>query len=96
MQNIVFWILIPKQCTKTVHSCSAKQIYFVGPQGVARRCSAKKRVLKNFAKFTGENLCWSLFVKKVAGLTPATLLKRRLQHRCYPVSFAKFLRTPFL
>ena len=26
----------------------------------------------------------------------ATLLKRRLWHRCFPVNFAKFLRTPFL
>ena len=26
---------------------------------------------------------------------PATLLKKRLQHRCFPVKFAKFLRTPF-
>ena len=28
------------------------------------------------------------------GLTPATLLKKRLWHRCFPVNFAKFLRTP--
>ena len=27
---------------------------------------------------------------------PATLLKKRLWHRCFPVNFAKFLRTPFL
>ena len=27
---------------------------------------------------------------------PATLLKTRLWHRCFPVNFAKFLRTPFL
>ena len=40
----------------------------------------KKGVLKNFTKFTA----------------PATLLKKRLWHRCFPVSFAKFLRTPFL
>ena len=33
---------------------------------------------------------------KVAGLRPAKLLKKRLRHRCYPVNFAKFLRTPFL
>ena len=26
---------------------------------------------------------------------PATLLKKRLWHRCFPVNFAKFLRTPF-
>ena len=27
---------------------------------------------------------------------PATLLKKRLWHRCFPVNFAKFLRTSFL
>ena len=27
---------------------------------------------------------------------PATLLKKRLWHRCFPVNFVKFLRTPFL
>ena len=29
-------------------------------------------------------------------LRPATLLKKRLWHRSFPVNFAKFLRTPFL
>ena len=33
-------------------------------------------------------------VKKLR-LRPATLLKKRLQHRCFPMNFAKFLRTPF-
>ena len=28
-------------------------------------------------------------------LRPATLSKKRLKHRCFPVNFAKFLRTPF-
>ena len=39
-------------------------------------CSVKKGVLKNFTKFTGKHLCQSLFFNKVAGLRPATLLKR--------------------
>ena len=30
------------------------------------------------------------------GLRPATLLKKRLWHRCFAVNFAKFLTTPFL
>ena len=63
---------------------------------VAQRCSIRKGVLKNFAKFTGKHLCQSLFFNKVAGVKPATLLKKRLWHRCFPVNFAKFLRTPFL
>ena len=29
-------------------------------------------------------------------LRPATLFKKRLWHRCFPLNFAKFLRTPFL
>ena len=61
-----------------------------------RRCSVKKGVLRNFAKFTGKHLCQRLFFNKVAGLRPATLLKKSLWHRCFPVNFAKFLRTPFL
>ena len=40
------------------------------------RCSLRKRVLRNFAKFTGKHLYHSLFLNKVTGLRPATLLKR--------------------
>ena len=36
----------------------------------------KKGVLRNFTKLTGKRLCHSLFFNKVAGLRPATLLKR--------------------
>ena len=61
-----------------------------------RRCSVKKGVLRNFANFTGKHLCQSLFFNKAEGLRPASLLKKRLWHRCFPVNVAKFLRTPFL
>ena len=37
----------------------------------------------------------SFFFNKVAGQRPATLLKKRLLHRCFPVNFVKILRTPF-
>ena len=61
-----------------------------------RRCSVKKGVLRNFEIFTGKHLCQSLFFNKVAGLRPATLSKKRLLHRCFPVNFATLLRTLFL
>ena len=35
------------------------------------------------------------FLNRVGGLRPTTLLKKRLWHRCFPVSFPKFSRTPF-
>ena len=55
----------------------------------------KKGVLENSTKFTGKHLRQSLVFNKVAGLKPATLLKKRLWRRCFPVNFMKFLRTPF-
>ena len=55
----------------------------------------KKSVLKNFAKLTGKHLFQNLFFNKVAGLRPATLLKKRLWNRCFPINFAKFLGSPF-
>ena len=61
-----------------------------------RRCSVRKGLLRNFAKFTGKQLCQILFFNKVAGLRSATLLKKRLWHWCFPANFAKFLRIPFL
>ena len=38
----------------------------------------KKGVLRNFVKFTGKQLCQSLFFNKVVGPRPATLFKKRL------------------
>ena len=60
------------------------------------RCSMKKGVLRNLTKSTGKHLCQSLFLNKVAGLRPASSLKKRLWHRCFPANFVKFLKTPFL
>ena len=52
------------------------------------RCS-----VRNFATLTGKHLCQSLFLVKLQTSSPA---KMRLWHRCFPVDFAKFQRTPFL
>ena len=43
----------------------------------------------------GKRLCRSLFFNKTAGMRPAALLKKRLEERCFPKNFGKFLRTPF-
>ena len=36
-----------------------------------QRCSVRKGVLRNFAKFKGKDLCQVLFFNKVAGPEPA-------------------------
>ena len=62
---------------------------------VVRRCSVKKVFLK-VSQISQESTCASLFFYKVASLSPATLLKKRLWHRCFTVNFAKFLKRSFL
>ena len=60
-----------------------------------RGCSVTKGIIRNFAKFTGKHLSQSLFFYNAAGLETCNFIKKRLRHRCFPVNFAKFLRTPF-
>ena len=68
-----------------------KYLLIFGSSGPDVFC--KKGVLRNFAKFIGKHLCRSLYFNKVAD---PTLLKQRLWHRYFPVTFAQFLRKPFL
>ena len=84
-----------------MRSFSEQFFYRASPGTAISRSSrpeviCKKGVLRNFAKFIGKHLCQRLLFSKVAGLRPATLFKKGLWHRCFPVNFKKFLRTPFL
>ena len=56
----------------------------IGYRSSQRRCFVKKGILKN----PQENTCVG-----VSFLT--TSLKERPWHRCFPMNFAKFLKTPF-
>ena len=71
------------------------------PRNSHPKCSIKKVVLKNFAKFTGKHLFQSLFFNKVGGF--ACDLTRDLAHvfsteiceiikRCHPYSFCDAYR----
>ena len=62
----------------------------------ATRGALQKQVFLKIHRIQGETPVPESLLKKVAGLRPATLLKNRLCHRCFPVNFVKFLRTPFL
>ena len=67
-----------------------------------RRCSIKKDIIKDFAKFTGKHLRWSIFFNKVESLKPETLLKRDsnpgaflwILRLCLPKHFLFFRTTP--
>ena len=53
--------------------------------------SSINHIVKSFANFTEKHLCWSPFLKDLwaEGLQ---LHKQRLQHSCFAVKFAKFLK----
>ena len=55
------------------------------------RCSIKKVFLK-FCKFHRKTPMFEFLFNKVAGLRPCKFIKKRVEHRCFPVKFAKFLR----
>ena len=62
-------------------------IFFLNPTDeieAKKEVFYKKAVLKHFANFTGKQLCQSLYLKK------------RLWQRCFPVNFAKCVRTPLV
>ena len=53
-------------------------------------------LLKKFHKIHRKTPVPESLFNKVAGRRPATLFKKRLWHKCFPLNFVKFLRTPFL
>ena len=86
IQNFISKILIQELNLAT---------YWISSRSSRPEVFCQKGVLQNFSKFTGKYLCQTLFFNKVTGLRPATVLKKRLWHRCFPLNFEKILRTLF-
>ena len=62
-----------------------------------RRYSVRKRVLKNFAKFTGKHLCQSLFFNKVAGLGPGAcnVIKKEILAQVFSCDLCEISKNTF-
>ena len=58
----------------------------------ARRCLLFIKILQDIQENTSAGSSYLIKLLKI----PATLLKKRVRHRCFPINFAKFLRTAFL
>ena len=50
---------------------------------------------KKFRKFHRKALVLDFLFDKVASLKAYNFIKNRIQHRCFPIKFANFLRTPY-
>ena len=65
-------------------------------EAAVHRCSSKLVFLK-ISQYLQENSCVGVsFFIKLQAWRSAFLLKKRFQHRCFPVNIAKFLRAAFL
>ena len=101
------WLLLPFEPTRIWHnkkkqsetlissliilcSLSAKLSPFTQVRSSLPEVFRKKGVLNVEISQNSQENTWARFQR------PATLLKKGLWHRCFPVNFAKFLRTPFL
>ena len=62
-----------------------------------RRCSVKKSVLGNFAKFTGKHLCQSLFFNKVAGQRPeaCNFIKKETLAQVFSCEFCEISKNTY-
>ena len=67
---------------------------FRNTEAVLRRCTSEQVFLKIW-QCSQKNTCFGAFFNKYPGLKACNFIKKRLQHRCFPVKFAKLLRTPF-
>ena len=66
----------------------------VSPEAATRGVLSGKEFLE-ISQNSQENTCARVpFLIKLQA-APATLLKKRLWHRCFPANFVKFLRTSF-
>ena len=98
----LFWRTSANDCTYTTHCLLTVLLYIqhlphhhcYDSEAVDRKCSIKKGVLRNFAKFSGKYLCQSLFFHKITGLRPATLLKKTLA-QVFSCDFCKISKNTF-
>ena len=59
-------------------------------------CSKKKELLKILQNSKGNTYFRESFFNKVAGLKGYNFILKKLEHRCFPVNFARFSRTTSL
>ena len=78
------YVVIPQKCNRENENTRSRP----------RRCSIKTGVLEIVSKFTGKHLCQSRLFKKVTGLRPATLLKKRLA-QAFSCEFCEIFKNTF-
>ena len=93
--NLRYWVFLKiKRVTK--EAPPAWKLKLVYSKSSRPECSVKEVFLETSQNLQENTCVRDSFFNKVVDLRPATLLKKRLWHMCFPVNFAKYLRTPFI
>ena len=87
-QNKLFVDPLQNRCSWIIHKIHRKTSLEVD----IHRCSSKELFLKSL-QISREITRVRVFFNKVAGPQNCNFIKNRLQHKFFPVKFAKFLRT---
>ena len=97
-QNIFFvfengTIFVFKNCKVFVFRSDTFLVFEIETFSYLKRQKQRPEVIR---KIHRKYLCQRLFFNKVAGVRSATLLKKNIWRKCFPVNYEKFLKTPFL
>ena len=97
-QNIFFvfengTIFVFKNCKAFVFRSDTFIVFENGTFSYLKRQKQRTELIR---KIHRKYLCQRLFFNKVVSLRSATLLKKNIWRKCFPVNYAKFLKTPFL
>ena len=91
MQDFMYQKLLSQKCKLSKRAVLTK--FEQVSESVVCRCSSKQLLLKN-SQIPQENTCvGDTFLKSC---NPEDSVKKRLQHRYFPMRFTKSLRTPIL
>ena len=88
---------------ETVHSEQMGWLFFIinvwqspkHDRSSNQRFSIRKLLIR-FSNILRKTLVFESLFNEVAGLQACNFIKKKLQHRCFPVNIAKFLRIPIL
>ena len=72
------------------------ELFFKNCQKQPSEVFCRRRSSLKFRKFHWKTSVLESIFNKVAGLKACNFIKKRLQHTCFPIKYAKFLRTPIL
>ena len=72
------------------------ELFFKNCQKQPSEVFCRRRSSLKFRKFHWKTSVLESICNKVAGLKACNFIKKRLQHTCFPLKYAKFLRTPIL